>query len=312
MKTKILCTIFALGISAPVIAFGASNDNEAYVYQDPYSYLNYAEIYQEYGSNRNLGTIQQVGEVNDAVITQEYSHDSSAEIYQDGVGNIADIQQLDGANFATALIDQALDGNEAYILQEFSKGSWAEVVQLGYDNVAEVVQGSFNPGVGNNYAFVEMTGDGDYVNIDQAFSTNGSAEAFTEGGGGNEIWILQDGNGNSAVANVWGYGSTGNILEIDQYGRNNQATAESGYLWDDTSSFITIIQDGRNNIAYAASDGGGFNDIWVEQVGVGNDAWAIVEGFDNIVTISQFDRNNVAMSETVGDSNTVNIYQGGF
>lgn len=312
MKKSIICAVMALGFAAPGLAFAASNDNEAQVYQNSYSEGNFAEISQEFASNRNFGSVDQSGSFNDAYITQEFSHDASGEIYQNGFYNYAEIWQHDGSNSAIAMIDQTLDDNTAYIEQAGSRGSYAEIIQNGFGNSADVYQGSANAGgPGNNFASVLMYGDDDLVVIDQLASTNGEATAYTEGGGLNEIWIAQAGFDNLATANVWNYGSTGNVVDIAQTGRLNDATGEVGVFGVSTDSLVTIIQEGNRNIAYASVDGGNGNDIYVDQFGNDNDAWAIANGDFNYVTISQWDNRNVATSESYGNENVVNIYQGG-
>ena len=220
--------------------------------------------------------IEQSGENNLAVITQEDGADGYSFLDQSGSDNATFVYQADGSVAPTGVlndsnIDQDGSNNVATVTQLSSGGpgddaNTSSIVQSNTTDVAFV----FQAGTGNDSEIVQHDSGLGFASVNQFGSANSSA-------------ILQDGA--NAVATVLQDGS-GNVSGIEQSG---------------LGTFAAVGQLGHNNTSAITQHGVG-DSVFLGQTGDMNEALIEQNSVGSIITVSQ-------LSAPGGPGNYVNLLQ---
>ncbi|WP_340104130.1 hypothetical protein [Rhodohalobacter sp. 8-1] len=178
--------------------------------------------------------IIQIGNRNEATITQTGRHEVSGFIHQTGDDNIAFIEQdkTDDFNNARVQIIQT-GGEENFVLQqqEDRRGVFGEVLQDGSENYVHQTQTIGGGGSGQfSHVLSKQLGDFNTADVDQN-GERGSGETHQHGDD-NDAFITQDGDENSGhilqegMLNMATINQMGNLhnANIHQNGESNTAS----------------------------------------------------------------------------------------
>ena len=328
---KLFTLAFALVFSTG-IAFAQNNDSD---------------VSQSGGDNE--ATIQQVGSNNESDLSQSNFSNGSflgheAGIYQDGADNVADVLSDGGTGTNVVDLDQLGTSNDATIAQKWGQNT-AEVLQDGMDNEANVQhRGSYQ-----SSADVDQIGAYNFAEILDIGQTGSNPNTLNEAsimqkGNDNIAGILQEGDGNKAASTIGPYDSHRNSTNIHQDGNGNDAsfTMQAGddnvvkidqvgdqndseyFVKYGDANDIDVTVEGTSNrtrLSIDASWGSrsSNNTITVEKDGNTNYLSGSIEGYGNMVDVSQIGNDNRVGTSwytkdgvaIAGDGNTVDVTQNG-
>jgi hypothetical protein len=261
------------------------------------------------------------GQSNEATVNQ-VGNSHSADIQQDGVGNITDLEQADqnlndnATNAMSADVFQKFKNNEAYIDQKGSQDQGAatatasaDVDQIGNNNFLRLESGPF---FANSHD----------VDVDQ-LGNNNTVRLQGQNGGG-EATVFMDGNRNKLVEATQGgliksnnpfIQKNSQFLEVRVNGSGNVigGDQESG----DGGDRLTVNVDGDDNfiptsqVNAGPGAGNADRDIDIDVLGSENFIKALQGGAGNTATIdlNSFSDNNqvVVDQQTAGNTATVTV-----
>ncbi len=281
---------------------------------------------------------------NTSNVTQTSSADvQTADVTQNGVGNVSTISQLSSnpaSGFTNAATIQQVGD---YNIGNLSSNGYG-IVMGAYQTSNRNVSAQFATGGALNGSVTQNGGDGntasqtftstfnDQASITQSGSSNNAIQSITGGQAGitpgNNVTAIQEGgNLNLSTQLIYGYSNTARVHETGSQNHaqqtitGNSNSAEFETEGDFNTAFMT--QTGNGNSAsfeaetpttpYVVSN----NMMTITQTGNNNSAYneigenEFVElgGVQNTLTITQSGSGNLASSATVGSHNTVTVNQ---
>ncbi len=292
---------------------GLADDGE--VSKNNVAYISQVDPSDAEGNADNFAEIQQDGEGNSAITSQNVNLNSARTI-QDGNDNVAVITQeseevpSDIANGLgqDALVDQIGDDNQATIGQAGLARNEASTIQIGSGNTSSQVQlGNDTSAEGGNTATV--------------------AQGYQGGREGNEksVFVLDDidgdlgvevsafeGDSEGSIVSQSQVGGAGNDTFASQFGNNNSASQVQ--FGNDNEAFTTQLGGDGSDAAFnvvAQLQQGDRNSVALGQAGTGNLAVQSQIGDDNTTTALQTGTDNVLNSYQVGNNNAFHAVQDG-
>lgn len=251
----------------------------------------------------NISQIYQAGastDINSATITQTGNNNKVPDLQQRGAGNRFTITQVGYRNRTSAFTDQGGSDGTAVpsydgvieITQIGNENFVDDADQLGTGNELYINQGTDGAPGNNNYvtvdAQVSIGGTGNRIRITQIGDNNAVGNPNTQAG------AYQEGSGNSMAITQRGGASAGKKEEFTP----PEADFDNRFLKSQFGG-EGLIQLGNNNKLTIDQNGESSVDL-VYQNGTGNIAYIMQIGADNVTVVKQ-----------VGLSNTANITQNG-
>lgn len=256
------------------------------------SFKNKGTIIQN-GTSNKIGEFIQVGTSNTGLVDQDGTN-NLAYIYQGWAygfwGETATTSALSSTN-STVNIKQLKENNDGNVWQYGGDNNKANILQDGKTNVGRIAQG-----------FIYT--DANYNFTAPVFNVNNNTATLTQQGDENTAKLFQLGNGNSFDLTQNG---TGNILGgkglsglesirngyFEQDGDRNTFIGQqtNGATLDDKSrqtgndNYINLSQ-GEDDLAKIIQQGD-LNDVFLTQMGGGQNATILQTGNSNVATVSQ-------------------------
>lgn len=257
---------------------GGKTPNTAYIEQ----LGNWNDSYQKvYTPGSNSGAHEwgkQEGNHNDLIQIVDEGYTKSLKSTQTGDFNIADQRSIGGA-YHTFVIETDGDRNEAYQKSISTKANLKIDQDGNYNYAKQDFQGSFGFVPGNSGL---ITQDGSY---------NDAYQYMTSGKQGNDMDLLQDGDGNYSYQRLAG---NDNKTDFEIWGNYNDTY---GYQTGDDHE-ATIDMWGDRNYAKIDQKGGDDNGASLWTTGDWNDFYMTQDGEDNSMRV-----------ESGGDHNYVKFVQ---
>lgn len=253
---------------------------------------------------------------------------NNATVNQSGLSNNVNIEQVyqDGSSVLAneAIVEQVGDNNNVENLRQRGAGNTYNVYQQGRGNL--VTQFPRQGDAGPSYNAL--------IDIDQIGSNNIVHDA-DQTGYGNQITIMQNGNGNFADVEAQispaGNQTIGNSIAITQTGDGNAVGTGTGtgIYQNGTNNVMTIVQENgshagtmsvQNLFGVPGQEGGqglvqlgANNTLSINQLGMGSEVrFVLQDGIGNTATITQGLNNggaNTASITQIGNNNTATITQ---